>query len=32
VAGGAQKVGGSIADGAKGAGEYLGGMLGGGKK
>jgi len=32
MAGGAQKFGGSIADGAKGAGGYLGGMLGGGKK
>jgi hypothetical protein len=32
MAGGAQKVGSSITDGAKGAGGYLGGMLGGGKK
>jgi len=32
VAGEAQKVGGGIVDGAKGAGGYLGGMLGGGKK
>jgi len=32
MAGGAQKVGSSITDGAKGAGGYIGGMLGGGKK
>lgn len=32
VAGGAQKVGTGVVDGAKGAGGYLGGMLGGGQK
>jgi hypothetical protein len=32
VAGGAQKVGSGVLDGAKGAGGYLGGLVGGGKK